>query len=86
MTREGGSEGGANAVSPPMHHWYILQCNQEKRVKDPDVLKGVQPGPPVDNVMLCGPFAASFMCEITSDADKLISNQVLVYSTLVQSI
>ena len=25
MSREGGSEGGAsaNAVSPPMHHWYM---------------------------------------------------------------
>ena len=49
-----------------------------REVKDPVVLhiKGVQPGPPVNNIMLCGPFAASFMCEITDNRHKLISNQV----------
>ena len=40
------------------------------------LIKGVQSGPPVDNIMLCGHFAASCMCEITGNGDKLISNQV----------
>jgi len=40
------------------------------------LIKGVQSGPPVDNIRLCGHFAASFMCEIICNGDKLISNQV----------
>jgi len=31
------------------------------------MVKGVQPGPPFDNIMLCGPFAASYTCEITGN-------------------
>jgi len=48
-----------------------------EKVKDPAVhlITGVEPGPPVDNIMLCGPFAA-FMCEITGNGHQLISNQV----------
>ena len=30
----------------------------------------MKPGPPVDNIVLCGPFAASFRCEITGNGDK----------------
>ena len=38
MSREGGSEGEEGEQvqmqlvnCPPMYHWYILQCNEEKR-------------------------------------------------------
>ena len=62
---------------PPMHTGTFYSELGENG-KGPAVLliKGVQSGPPVDNIRLCGHFAASFVREITDNGDKLISNQV----------
>jgi len=78
--REGGRGGAsANAVGSLSTYASLVHSTVQlgENGKGPAVLliKGVQSSPPVDN-MLCGHFAASFMCEITGNGDKLISNQV----------